>query len=204
MLILLSCAWIKWTFTFTSVFKNLHFRPSTLRRQTTVFKNLHPGESFRKPLFFMTYSSVFDCNSVDRRWKRTKKHALVGMDPNYKLRSHKIILSAFCGTVHCSFKPCPHESIFCGTFFVTHFLAGFSQNPLAHFLWRVVHRSTGILNVMYYCMPQKVRTLVSLHTTCERESCHNFLYTRIKELCQKICSCWRVLMIKKIIANYFF
>ena len=73
-----------------SVFENLRFHPSTLIRWTSVFKNLHSWERFRKPLFSQTYTFVFDRISVDGRRKRIKmyafsyENALVWTGPQYQ------------------------------------------------------------------------------------------------------------------------
>ena len=40
------------------VFENLGFRPSTRKRESGVFKNLHPEDRFRKPAFFGVRKAV--------------------------------------------------------------------------------------------------------------------------------------------------
>ena len=50
--------------------KNLCFSPSTRKRQSAVFKNLHSGHLFLKPAFLVPETSF---SGVDGRLKRRKK-----------------------------------------------------------------------------------------------------------------------------------
>ena len=78
----------------------------SLRRYTSVFKNLHPGERFRKPSFSVTNTFVFD-RMCGRKVKTNKKRKLIkrisvdmqGLRPRSMLQDLSISRQCWAGVV---------------------------------------------------------------------------------------------------------